>query len=332
MSSLKKILSIDGGGIRGIIPGQILVEIENEFNVEVARDFDLVAGTSTGGILACAFLLPEEESSLNPKFSAQEVVGLYFERGDKIFDVPFFHKIRTVAGILDEKYPAKGIEQALQDYFGDTWLKDLLKPCVITTYDIQNRKGHFFGQHKAATNSDYNFRVKDVARATSAAPTYFECEQVTSEAGNSFALIDGGVFVNNPALVAYAEGRSIFESNGQQAKAKDMKILSIGTGHNRKSYPYNKAKNWGMAEWVQPVIDIMMSGSADVAHYQLQKIYDTVDNPKQYLRIDKDLEPETTGIDPDMDCATQENMAKLKEFGQRLFEENKEKIKEWLDL
>ena len=332
MPPLKKILSIDGGGIRGIIPGQILVELEKTFGVQVANDFDLVSGTSTGGILACAFLLEHPDTPNHPKFSAEEVVGLYFERGDKIFDVPFFHKIRSVAGILDEKYPAKGIEQALDDYFGDVWLKDLLKPCVITTYDIENRKGHFFGQHKAQIDPDSNFRVKDVARSTSAAPTYFECERVTSEAGNSYALIDGGVFVNNPSLVSYAEARTIFEVEGEEATAKDMKILSIGTGHNRKSYKYSKAKNWGMAEWVQPVIDIMMSGSADVAHYQMDKIFGTIDNPKQYLRIDKDLDPDSTGIDPDMDCATQENMTKLKEFGQQLFEENKEKIEEWLSL
>ena len=332
MPQLKRILSIDGGGIRGIVPGQILVEIEKTFGVQVANDFDLVAGTSTGGILACAFLLENPDQPSQPKFSAEEVVGLYFERGDKIFDVPFFHKLRTVVGVFDEKYPATGIEEALKDYFGDVWLKDLLKPCVITTYDIENRKGHFFGQHKALKDPDYNFKVKDVARATSAAPTYFECERVTSEAGNSYGLIDGGVFVNNPSLVAYAEGRSVFDVDGQQVTAKDMKILSIGTGHNRKPYPYAKGRKWGMAEWVQPVIDIMMSGSADVAHYQLDKIYETIDNPKQYLRIDKDLDPDTTGIDSDMDCATQENMTKLKEFGQQIFEENKEKIEEWLSL
>ena len=332
MPQLKRILSIDGGGIRGIVPGQILVEIEKTFGVQVANDFDLVAGTSTGGILACAFLLENPDQPSQPKFSAEEVVGLYFERGDKIFDVPFFHKLRTVVGVFDEKYPATGIEEALKDYFGDVWLKDLLKPCVITTYDIENRKGHFFGQHKALKDPDYNFKVKDVARATSAAPTYFECERVTSEAGNSYGLIDGGVFVNNPSLVAYAEGRSVFDADGQQVTAKDMKILSIGTGHNRKPYPYTKGRKWGMAEWVQPVIDIMMSGSADVAHYQLDKIYETIENPKQYLRIDKDLDPDTTGIDSDMDCATEENMIKLKEFGQQIFEENKEKIEEWLSL
>ncbi len=330
MPPIKKILSIDGGGIRGIIPGQILVEIEREFGVQVANDFDLVAGTSTGGILACAFLLANPNQPHTPKFKADEVVGLYFERGDAIFDVPFFHKIRTAGGILDEKYPADGIEDALQDYFGDAWLKDLLKPCIITSYDIINRKGHFFGQHKAKRNAAFNFKVKDVARATSAAPTYFECEQIMSEKGRAFTLIDGGVFVNNPALVAYAEGRNIFEIDGEEATAKDMKILSIGTGYTRKSYPYKKAKKWGMAEWVQPVIDIMMSGASEVADYQLAKIYGTIDNPDQYLRIDGDLK--TTDIDPDMDCATSENMAKLKAFGQQLFEENKGKIEGWLDI
>ncbi|MEQ8905117.1 patatin-like phospholipase family protein [Ekhidna sp.] len=330
MPPLKRILSIDGGGIRGIIPGQILVEIEQAFDVRVATDFDLVAGTSTGGILACAFLLEHPKHPNHPKFSAEEVVGLYFERGDKIFDVPFFHKIRTAGGILDEKYPADGIEDALQDYFGDAWLKDLLKPCIITSYDIINRKGHFFGQHKAKEDPDFNFRVRDVARATSAAPTYFECEQVMSEKGGSFTLIDGGVFVNNPALVAYAEGRNIFEIDGEEATAKDMRILSIGTGYTRKPYPYKKAKKWGMAEWVQPVIDIMMSGASEVAHYQLDKIYGTIDNPDQYLRIDGDLK--STDIDPDMDCATPENMAKLKAFGKKLFEENKGKIEEWLGI
>lgn len=330
MAELKKILSIDGGGIRGIIPGQIIVEIENAFGVKVANDFDLVAGTSTGGILACAFLLEHPNEPNTPKFTSEEVVGLYFERGDQIFDVPFFHKIRTVGGILDEKYPADGIEDALQDYFGDAWLKDLLRPCIITSYDIINRKGHFFGQHKAKTNADFNFRVKDVARATSAAPTYFECEQIMSEKGGAFTLIDGGVFVNNPSLVAYAEGRNIFKIKGEEATAKDMKILSIGTGFTRKPYAYKDAKNWGMAEWVQPVIDIMMSGASEVAHYQLNKIYGTIDDPSQYLRIDGDLK--STDIDPDMDCATKENMTLLKEFGKKLFDENREAIKHWLAL
>ncbi len=331
MARLKRILSIDGGGIRGIIPGQIVVEIEKEFNIKAADYFDMISGTSTGGILTCAYLLPDSENPKKPKFNAEEVVGLYFERGGQIFDVPFFHKVRTAGGILDEKYPAKGIEKALKEYFGDAWLKDLLKPCIVTSYDITNRKGHFFGQHKAKKDPNNNFRVRDAARATSAAPTYFECEQVRSEARKVFTLIDGGVFVNNPSLVSYAEGRGIFKgATGAKATAKDMKILSIGTGFTRKPYTYKKAKNYGMAQWVQPVIDIMMSGASDVAHFQMDKIYGTVENPRQYLRINGDLKG--TRIDPDMDNATDLNMERLKTFGTKLFTENKKKIEKWLSL
>ena len=331
MARLKRILSIDGGGIRGIIPGQVVVEIEKEFDIKAADYFDMISGTSTGGILTCAYLLPDPENPKQPKFNAEEVVGLYFERGGQIFDIPFFHKVRTAAGILDEKYPEKGIEKALKEYFGDAWLKDLLKPCIVTSYDITNRKGHFFGQHKAKKDLDSNFLVRDAARATSAAPTYFECEQVRSEAKNTYTLIDGGVFVNNPSLVSYAEGRTIFKgTTGAKARAKDMKILSIGTGFTRKPYTYRKAKNYGMAQWVQPVIDIMMSGASDVAHFQMDKIYGTVENPRQYLRINGDLKG--TRIDPDMDNATDQNMKRLKAFGTQLFKENKNKIKKWLDL
>lgn len=328
MAQLKRLLSIDGGGIRGIIPGQIIVEIEKAFNIKAYDYFDFIAGTSTGGILACAYLCPKPGDPRKPKFSSMEVVDLYFEWGDEIFDLPFFHKVRSLGGLIDEKYPADGIEDVLHDHFKETWIKDLLKPCLITAYDIKNRKGHFFYQHKA-NNAAYNFKVKDVARATSAAPTYFEAERVFAEDGESYPLIDGGVFVNNPALCTYSEARSLFKTEGgEKVTAKDMKILSLGTGFVKKKYPYSKAKNWGKAEWIQPIIDIMMSGSSDVAHFNLEMIFGTIDNPSQYLRINKALPRNMS----EMDNAEQSNMDALKDFAIALFKANKTKIKKWLDL
>ncbi len=337
MASKKKlVLSIDGGGIRGIIPGQFIVKMEETFNLKVAEVFDLFAGTSTGGILTCAYLLPGGASG-DPKYNSEQVVDLYLKNGDKIFDIPFFHKIRTAGGVLDEKYPSAGIEGVLNTYFGEAWLKDLLKPTVITSYDIVRRKGHFFKQQKAIENEDYNFKVKDVARSTSAAPTYFECAKIYNELGgnsedNEFALIDGGVFVNNPALAAYAEGRNILKNeDGSDCTAKDMKILSLGTGFTRKEYTYDKAKNWGMAQWVQPIIDIMMSGGAEVADYQLKAIYDSVDERDQYLRANIDLKDHES-VDPDMDNASPENMENLKEVGNIMFETYRDQIEAWLAL
>src|SRR5690606_38988087 len=124
---------------------------------------------------------------------------------------------------------------------------------LIPAYDIENRMGKFFTSYNADANTR-NFLVKDVARATSAAPTYFETAHIRSMYGVSYALIDGGVFVNNPALCAYAEARTMkFESKGiDYPTAKDMLLLSLGTGEVKKPYAYKDAKDWGSISWIKP--------------------------------------------------------------------------------
>lgn len=312
-----RILSIDGGGIRGIIPGQILVILEEKLKSKTGNDnarisdyFDLIAGTSTGGILTCAYLIPGDETSgqqLRPKFDAKQVVDLYLKRGGDIFSVPLGHKLLTADGVLDEKYPATALEKALDDYFGDTKLSQLLKPCLIPSYDIKRRMGHFFTQHDAIKKKGWDYLVKDVARATSAAPTYFECSDVKSLTEVSSPLIDGGVFVNNPTLCAFAEVYNEYKTPPDQ-----MAILSLGTGYSKKEYDYDHAKNWGMIHWVKPLIDIMMSGVSEVVDYQLRQIFDAVGATGQYVRINTEL---PIDVSPDMDDASPKNLAALKELG-----------------
>ena len=315
--SLTRILSIDGGGIRGIIPGQVLVILEEKLkkksgnpDARIADYFDLIAGTSTGGILTCAYLCPgpdKKNGESRPKFTAQEVVNLYLKRGGEIFNIPLNHKITTAGGIIDEKYPTNGLEDALSDYFGKTKLSQLLKPCLISSYDIKRRQGHFFTQHDALKKEGWDYYVKDVARATSAAPTYFECSKVKSLTNINYPLIDGGVFVNNPTLCAYAEVHNKFK-----VTAKQMAILSIGTGYVKQPYEYNKAKDWGMIQWVKPLLSIIMSGVSEVVDYQLKQIYSAVGAPKQYLRLNVEF---SIGVSSDMDDASPVNLAALKELG-----------------
>jgi len=317
-TKLTRILSIDGGGIRGIIPGQILVALEeklkkldNNPDGKIADYFDLIAGTSTGGILTCIYLCPSKDNPKHPRFSASEAVDLYLERGDDIFDISFWQKIRSVGGITDEKYDESELEEALHDYLDDLMLKDLIKPSLITSYDIKNRKGHFFKSHRAKTDKSYNFLVRDAARATSAAPTYFEVARAKSEANITYPLIDGGVFVNNPALCAYAEARTLKFDNINKPKAAEMVILSLGTGNVDKPYYYKNAKDWGAIEWIVPVIDIMMSGVAETVDYQLKQIYDAVEKPNQYIRIS----PELGSANSAMDDASLKNLKALKKAG-----------------
>jgi patatin-like phospholipase/acyl hydrolase len=332
MAKKKIILSIDGGGIRGIVPGQILIHIErllkevfDDSTYRIADHFDLIAGTSTGGILACAYLMSEFD---RPKYTAEEVVDIYFERGDDIFTIPLFHKIRSAGGILDEKYPAEGLEEALLDYFGDAKLSDLLKPSLITAYDIKRRKAHFFTQHDSK-DPDHNFYLRDVARATAAAPTFFEISKIKSEANKYYPLIDGGIFANNPALCAYAEMRNKFSTKELKVQASDILLLSIGTGSANISYSYDEAVDWGLAAWAKPALDMMMAGVSDTVDYQLKQIFEAADSSKQYLRINGEL---PAGIDPNMDCVEPENLKALKTFGNDLYEENKQAILGFLKM
>ncbi|NOX56020.1 MAG: patatin [Planctomycetes bacterium] len=353
MTRLFRILSIDGGGIRGIIPAQVLAKFEQILSKmpqsqtkkrkqgarsqkasdearppRIADFFDMIAGTSTGGILTCLYLCPRQGSS-QPRFSASDAVDLYCENGDEIFDVPLRHKIRSVMGTVDEKYPSEGLEELLDQYLGELRLSDLLKPCLIPAYDIRRRRTVFFTQHDAKNSDAADFLLRDVCRATSAAPTYFEVAKVRSRTGVSFPLIDGGVFANNPTLCAYAEARKLW-----QVDAKNLAILSLGTGGVRKPYYYKEAKDWGLVGWVRPVIDIMMSGVAETVDYQVQKIFESVKRPEQYLRINVELTPSRLrpGMSPDMDDASTENLNGLRELGEELAEEYEDALGQFIKL
>ena len=332
MAKFTRILSIDGGGIRGIIPGQVLVSLEQKLkkqtgnqDASIADYFDLIAGTSTGGILACIYLCPKEGEPARPRFSAKDAVNLYLERGDEIFDVSLWQRIRSVGGLIDERYSVEELEDALQDYFGDLKLSELLRPCLITAYNIRKKKTEFFTQHDAAKARMHDYFVKDVARATSAAPTYFEPARIKSLSKVPYPLIDGGVFANNPCLCAYAEVRSKF--NGHPW-AKDMVILSLGTGYVRKQYNYKNAKDWGAAGWIRPLIDIMMSGVSETVDYQLRQIFDTVANPKQYLRVNAEL----VDAELDLDDASNENIVALQQDGIRIAEEFDSELDSFIKL
>lgn len=316
------ILSIDGGGIRGIIPGQVLVALEqklqqirNDPNFRIVDAFDLIAGTSTGGILTCLYLCPDSNNPPRPRFTAQDAVNLYLQNGDNIFDVSLFKSIESVGGLAGEKYSAAPLEKVLKDYLGDLKLSQLLKPCLITAYDITRRKAHFFNQQDADGGTDlaFDFYVRDVARATSAAPTYFEPANITAFDRGVYPLVDGGTFANNPAMCACVEAFG-YNSN---LRVTDLKVLSLGTGTVDKPYHYAEAKSWGKLGWVGPVLDIMMSGVSDTVDYQLKTMFKSAGVPAQYLRLQLDLQ-QFPDVDSAMDNASEENMRALESAGQAL--------------
>jgi patatin-like phospholipase/acyl hydrolase len=332
-----RVLAIDGGGIRGIIPGQILVNLERYLQqksldpaLRLADCFDLIAGTSTGGILTCVYLLPDRASATpggkpRPKFSAKDAVDLYLNYGDDIFSVPLFKRLTSLDGVTDERYPADVLEKTLARYFGDTRLSQLVKDCAITAYDIAEREVVVFNSrdNRSGARPDKDYLLRDVARATSAAPTYFQPANIVALDRSVRPLVDGGVFANNPSLCAYAE------LSAEQAKSiGDIALLSLGTGLVEKPFSYSEAKHWGALGWVKPLIDITLSAGAEAVHYQLQKLFEAISADGQYVRIDPQLSP---GTSPDLDDASVSNMKRLQQDGDRAYRENEGRLQSFAD-
>lgn len=314
-----RILSLDGGGIRGIVTGQLLVMLEKQLQeasgkstARIADYFDIIAGTSAGGILAMALLVPDVVNKTRPKYNAQEVALFYEERGKYIFDIPFGHRLRTANGLLDEKYPSEGLDEALKEFFGELWLSDLIKPCYTYAYDIKRRKLHTFNTIAAQIDAE-NFLVRDAARATSAVPTFFECALAKSKTSVSYPLIDGSIFAANPALMAIGEAATLFSNEQQQVPTlKDLLLVSLGTGHSKKMYAYESAKNWGLPEWARPLFNMGLSAQTEATAWQVQQLFITEQVSEQFLRIDPDLPEDISG---ETDDAHTQHLNALKELG-----------------
>ncbi len=311
MGKLVKILSIDGGGIRGLIPATLLSELENRTHQPISKLFDLVAGTSTGGILVLGLTAPGENGK--PRFSATEAIGLYDQQGERIFSRTVWHRIHAIGSALEEKYPSAGIETVLDEYFGETRLKDTLTNVLITSYEIERRLAFFFRSSRAQGDPAYDFPIKKVARATSAAPTYFEPLKLDSGQGDEYyALVDGGVFANNPAMCAFVDAKTMFPD------ADDFLVVSLGTGEATRPLLYDQARNWGLVQWAQPILNVVFDGVSGTVDYQLKQLLPDRNGQRRYYRFQMRLDEGNE----DLDNCSRDNIRVLKLLGQALVSDN----------
>jgi patatin-like phospholipase/acyl hydrolase len=319
MSRVIKVLSIDGGGIRGIIPAIVLSFIERNTGQPICQLFDLIAGTSTGGILALGLTKPDPQNPTQPHYQAEDLINIYQEEGPTIFSRDIWHKLHSAWNLTDEKYPSLGIEEVLTDYFEDTLLSQALTELVIPSYEIEKRDCFFFKRKKARENPQANdFLMRKVARATAAAPTYFEpCRIVNGDQKPYWALIDGGVFANNPAMCGFAEALAIY--------GRDQKylVVSLGTGQLTRPLYFHDAKNWGLAGWAQNIISVIFDGVQDTVDYQLQQLLPDTGGPGRYYRFQVKLDK---GND-DMDDASQTNLDALRAKADALLREHSKTLK-----
>ena len=174
----------------------------------------------------------------------------------------------------------------------------------VTAYDIHDRFAFFFRSARARTDPTYDFPLVRVARATAAAPTYFEPAEVTDVAGaRTYPLIDGGVYAVNPSMCAYAD--VVRSGRGDELEL----MLSLGTGASTRAYTFEEARWWGQLGWARPALDMVFDGVADTIEFEGGTLMGD-----RYIR----LQTELTVASDDLDDASEANLADLRTEAERL--------------
>ncbi len=311
-----RILTIDGGGIRGILAAMVLSELERRTEKPIADLFDLIAGTSTGGLVALGLTMPGDDG--RPRYTARQVMKLYEVFGPKVFSRSVWHQIRAVGNLADGKYPAAGLEDMLSELFGGARLSDSLVDVLVPSYEIERRIPFFFKSWRAIARESYDFPMAQVVRAATAAPTYFEPAHIPADGDDYYALVDGALVAYNPGLCAYVEARQLYP------EAKDFLVVSLGTGQLTRRLAYDEAKDWGAARWAQPIFSIMCDASAAAVDHQLEQILPVGPHGlRRYYRFQVRLD---TGND-DMDDASGTNLRVLKLVGEDMLLRNRARLR-----
>lgn len=284
------VLSIDGGGVRGIMPARFLKEIEVRTGKNIHDLFDFVAGTSTGGLIAIAAAC---------QFNADTMLDLYLKGSADIFPHSVMRNISTGEGLFGPKYDRASLDKLLDHYFGDKMLSEAMVPICITSYDLDSAAPKIWSSLDTIAKLSPDAKLKDVAGATSAAPTYFSPKEFYDAAGNIHHAIDGGMFLNNPQVLAMNE----IIKHVPGATRDEILLISMGTGNIELKWDIEALKDAGIMGWIKggKIIDVMMDGNSDFANMQASILY-----PNLY-RLQVDL-PKELG---EMDNASQENLKKL---------------------
>lgn len=256
-----RILSLDGGGLRGLITARLLQRLDAMPGIAGwLGQADLLVGTSTGGILALGLAAGQ---------SPQAMGDIYSQRGGAIFDDSIWDNLRDLGKTVGADYSTKGLKAELRRVFGDLRLQDLGCRVAIPAFDLDNEAGPAERTWKpkifhnfSGADSDGAQRVADVALYTSAAPTYFP---------SADGYIDGGVFANNPSIVALVQAISARNAAHERAALDDVVMLSVGTGVSL-TYIKGQTLDWGYAQWAQPLINVLMDGTAGIADYQARQL------------------------------------------------------------
>jgi patatin-like phospholipase/acyl hydrolase len=255
-----RILALDGGGIRGIVTLVLMERLSAEAGLESWLDSaDLLAGTSTGGLIALG---------LARGIPLEELRDLYETEGETIFDDSWLDDLKDLGRITGAEYSLRGLKRVLRRLFGDARLRHLRRRVLITSFDLDNQDpepGRRTWKPKLFHNfpgpdSDGGALVWKVGLSTAAAPTYFPSFE---------GYIDGGVYANNPSMCGLAQ--ALDRRRRRPASLSKIVLLSLGTGVSL-TYIKGKSVDWGYAQWARPIVSLMLDGVSGIADFQCRQI------------------------------------------------------------
>lgn len=262
-----RILSIDGNsGIRGLISALVVEEIEKRLGARLGREariaeyFHLVAGTSTGGIVALGLTAPGT-------VSASELASFFDEDGPRIFHRGLGHAIASLWGIAGPKYPSDPMREAVESRFAHRTISEATRDLLVTAYDMTGSEPYFFQRWRAREDPQHDLPMAEAAIATTAAPTYFPSLEVPGR-----ALVDGSVFATNPSVAAIAEALGRRSDAPAGLTPDELFLVSIGGGEFETGYSQSKVSKWGKLGWIAggkepPILEATLGGPADGADY-----------------------------------------------------------------
>jgi patatin-like phospholipase/acyl hydrolase len=333
---LYRVLAIDGGGIRGLVPARVLEDIERRMGKPIHECFDLIVGTSTGAILAAGFACPHPDHPGKARFTASEIVQNYRDLGKVVFPPGIWQSVRQT---VRRKYSSDPLRQTFERMYGKATVQDGLTGLLLLAGDTERRR-HLFMRHKGPgipnDPEDLNFRLSDAVLGAGAAPTFFEPAKVFSiprtpgEEPRRYSLLDAAIYANNPALHGFMQA---WQNKDEKS---EVLVVSIGTGYSKKPYLNEDLARYMLIDWVNPSKGVPLIAMAEDSQSSssIEMMQKALGN--RFIRIEEDINseklPAAKRPSLSIDDASPANMGRIEAFADFVLAEQNAKIEALCDM
>ena len=311
-----RVLSIDGGGVRGLIPALFLKALEEQIGRPLTQVFDVFTGTSSGSISAFGL-----STGL---YQAKDLPEMFKSTARQIFHLRRLSRLGARGGVFGPKYQVKNFEAVINETFGDVTMGQLEKPTVAPTFNLATRAATYFSSvpgvsynsaPEAVTLAQPQRTVAEVIRASSSAPIFFEPAQIPSDPDDPnserLPLVDGGLVANNPSLLGATLAKHLHDLEHPRSISPRIRVVSLSTDSMQRPLAYRRAANWGIFDWLRPVTTALMQAQNDMTDTALNLL--NADVSYERIAINWDNAPNSTQVARFTDNASEANLQAIED-------------------